>query len=118
MISSLLMNVEVSSTRPMTIASCRMTGNRSGTRSARSGLMNEMTSPLMSAAASASFSNARSCPSVVALNRFGAAMSSRLMAMKIARRKTDSRSLRLTSRLIVRLMIPSVTASAATPRIN
>ena len=45
----------------MTIASCRMIGNRSGTRSSRSGLTRRKTTALMSAAASASLANAASC---------------------------------------------------------
>ncbi len=53
-------NVAISTNRPMTIASCRIDGNASGTRSARSGLINVTTSRLIVAAANASFSSARS----------------------------------------------------------
>ena len=50
-----LKNVDATSTRAITMKSCRIAGNRSGTRSNRSGLIATSTETLMSAAASARF---------------------------------------------------------------
>ena len=59
-----LRNVDASSTSAMTMASWRIVGNRSGTRSARSGLISRETAALMNAAAIASLPKADSCVEV------------------------------------------------------
>ena len=106
-----------SSTRPMTIASCRMSGNRSGTRSARSGLISRKTAALISAGDEGELAE-----SVDLLDGRGSERIQRRWRRRRRRRATsrttERRSFRRISRLTVRLMIPSITASAATPRIR
>ena len=99
----------------MTMKSWRMVGKRSGTRSARSGLMKAMTSRLMRPAAKASRSNDSELRRRSRAAAFCHSASTACSTTYAPSRKTESLSLRLTSRLTVRLEIASVAASAATP---
>ncbi len=110
-------NVATTTRLPMTMKSWRMFGKRSGTRSARSGLMKAMTSRLMTPAAKTSRSNETSCASVSGGSVRHSA-SPTCTTTYAPSRKTESLSLRLTSRLTDRPEIASVAASAATPSIK